>query len=433
MGWYKAILIIAIFLSGCESKANLEVSKAVYKNVDVNSTNDFMLIKAFYFLETGDNTQALDSFNELYKNTKNTQYLKEALKIAFTLKDKRLDWLIKEAKANIKNDFEVDRIEIGYYILNSQLKKAKDLAKFLIKKDGKNSLNYSALGTVYIYTNELNLALDAFKKAYELDPNEENLLKLVDILDNKLNNSNGAIIYLKDWVSTHGCTQLSCIALLNIYSSKGNLDGMAKVYEELYKKFHQEVFLQKAFEILLYKKDLNGVKSLLVKYGFNDEALSELYANLGEYSKAYDITQKLYSKTNNPEYLARMAIYKYEQAGSNISDFELSNVIRLFEQSVDLINNPQYLNFYGYLLIDHNIDAKKGLHYALKANTLDPDSSYIMDSIAWGYYKLKKCDKAKIWMQKASKDKDLMLTKDVKEHKEAIDKCLAKKLKGKDK
>jgi len=55
-----------------------------------------------------------------------------------------------------------------------------------------------------------------------------------------------------------------------------------------------------------------------------------------------------------------------------------------------------------------------------------PDSVYYLDSLAWGYYKLKKCKQAKKVMDKIVKlggDKE----KEVQEHIEAIDRCLKKK------
>ena len=62
----------------------------------------------------------------------------------------------------------------------------------------------------------------------------------------------------------------------------------------------------------------------------------------------------------------------------------------------------------------------------LKAYELDQNASYIIDSIAWGYYKLNNCKKAKEWMDKVVNDADFMKQDEAKEHKIAIDQCINK-------
>lgn len=82
-----------------------------------------------------------------------------------------------------------------------------------------------------------------------------------------------------------------------------------------------------------------------------------------------------------------------------------------------------YLNYLGYLLIDHEIDVKKGMLYIKQVLKLEPDSAFYLDSLAWGHYKLGECKKAKKIMQKV-----LTLeggdNEEVLEHVDAINKCL---------
>ena len=82
-----------------------------------------------------------------------------------------------------------------------------------------------------------------------------------------------------------------------------------------------------------------------------------------------------------------------------------------------------YLNYLGYILIDHNIDVKKGMDYVKKALKNEPNSAYYLDSLAWGYYKLGNCKRADAIMQKvvALGEGD---QPEVKEHIEMIKKCL---------
>jgi tetratricopeptide (TPR) repeat protein len=50
--------------------------------------------------------------------------------------------------------------------------------------------------------------------------------------------------------------------------------------------------------------------------------------------------------------------------------------------------------------IDHDLDVKKGIAYIKKVLKTNPDSAFYLDSLAWGYYKLHQCDKAKKIMDK---------------------------------
>ena len=77
----------------------------------------------------------------------------------------------------------------------------------------------------------------------------------------------------------------------------------------------------------------------------------------------------------------------------------------------------------GYVLIDHNIDVQEGMKYIEKVLLAQPNSSFYLDSLAWGYYKLGKCKKAKEIMNRVvtlegGDDPE------VKKHVRIIDKCI---------
>ena len=113
-----------------------------------------------------------------------------------------------------------------------------------------------------------------------------------------------------------------------------------------------------------------------------------------------------------------MAIYKYEFSKTK----EIDLIIKLFEESVYKLENPVFYNYYGYLLIDHDIDIAKGLELVLKAYEIDSKSAYIIDSIAWGYYKLKKCDMAIDWIEKIGAE--YLKQDEFKSHYNKITKCI---------
>ncbi|WP_208440351.1 tetratricopeptide repeat protein [Bartonella raoultii] len=57
-------------------------------------------------------------------------------------------------------------------------------------------------------------------------------------------------------------------------------------------------------------------------------------------------------------------------------------------------NQPQVLNYLAYSLVDRGQKLEESLHMLQKASALQPQNSYILDSLGWVYYKLKQYNKA---------------------------------------
>ncbi|MET3559718.1 Flp pilus assembly protein TadD [Bartonella japonica] len=57
-------------------------------------------------------------------------------------------------------------------------------------------------------------------------------------------------------------------------------------------------------------------------------------------------------------------------------------------------DQPQVLNYLGYSLVERNQKLEESLHMLQKASSLQPQNSYILDSLGWNYYKLKQYNKA---------------------------------------
>ena len=57
-------------------------------------------------------------------------------------------------------------------------------------------------------------------------------------------------------------------------------------------------------------------------------------------------------------------------------------------------DNYQALNYVGYTLAEENRDLDRALSLLVKADKLAPGQSYIVDSLAWAYFKAGKMDDA---------------------------------------
>jgi len=132
----------------------------------------------------------------------------------------------------------------------------------------------------------------------------------------------------------------------------------------------------------------------------------------------------LYDKSSHLIYLGKMAIYEYELNKNQIDKKILRSVTKKFEKVVNKLHDPLFYNYYGYLLIDHDIDVQKGIGLVNEALLREPNSPFYLDSLAWGYYKEGKCKEAKKIMDKLiknSKEEELLM------HSTKINKCVDNK------
>ncbi len=79
--------------------------------------------------------------------------------------------------------------------------------------------------------------------------------------------------------------------------------------------------------------------------------------------------------------------------------------LQLMERAESLYpENPLILNWLGYSLVIHTARYEEAEEYLLKAISLEPDSYFIQDSVAWLYYKLQDYEKALSYMQNIIED-----------------------------
>ncbi|MEZ7813258.1 MAG: Flp pilus assembly protein TadD [Paracoccaceae bacterium] len=74
-----------------------------------------------------------------------------------------------------------------------------------------------------------------------------------------------------------------------------------------------------------------------------------------------------------------------------------------FRRALEFVpDQPQVLNYLGYSYIDRNENLIQALSMIERAVTQQPDSGYIVDSLAWGLYRLGRYDEALPQMERAS-------------------------------
>lgn len=421
------LIVFIFFFSGCsflnESvENNLMHHDFKYKTF---AQEDRYVMFALEYLREGNKEEAVDLFEKLYENTLNDEYLLEYSKLSFALK--RYDDLIalvEKNRTNITSD-RILKIYILSLIQKSELEKAElEINKLL--KEKKSDLVLELLANVYIKKGQYVKAKEIFSTIYKKSSSISALLNLSDLMYTFMDEQKGAVDLLESYVNLNGCDNIVCSKLLEFYQNENNINGVISILKKTYFTFkqngHSEA-LDKIYKLLMFyleKKSVNEAISFLEESGANDNKLLTLYRDTQQYEKAYALVKKLYEKSSNIDYLAQSAIIEFEMA--NDKQKVLKSVIKKFEDVLTVLDSHVYQNYLGYILIDFDIDVKKGLNFVNKALEKAPDNIAYIDSLAWGQYKLKDCKNAYINMKKVIEAAGLR-DKEIREHWEKIKEC----------
>ena len=409
-------ILIIFYLIGCTTYSLPSESKVVVKKEDLATYNpknfskeqtakrakqksikneDQLIIKAIFLEEQGAYRQSNEFYALLYKATGKEEYLLKEISTAYQagIVSPYLDDLKRYIAKNPQN-LHAQRMLLSFYLKEKKFEEAKELAKSLTQHS-QQAVDFELAANPYIFTGEYEKALKYLKEAYDKTLNEDILLKIVTIQINYLQKVEDAIKILEKHRQKEGCSEKICLQLIAIYSQQHQLSKVIPIYKELHRVTKKDIYSEKIIESYLMEKNLPAAIKFLKQNPDNPELLYSLYMQEKSYDKANKLAKELIKKTKNPKWYAESAISFYESLANKDDREQLKQVVADFEQAFNLgEKNPVYLNYYGYTLIDNNLDIKKGLNIIEKALAEEPGNTYFLDSLAWGYYKLNDCKKA---------------------------------------
>jgi len=429
---YQRVIIyvfLIFFISGCNELRIPDENKTVIYNPNYKSfaqENEYIIF-ALEYDRIGQKANARELYSELYKNTLKEEYLLQYSRLSFTLKKYKdiISIVEKNDKIIIKDKDKIEKIYILSLVQNKEYDKALRLINNLIEIEKSNE-NYELLGNLYLQKGDYNKAKDVFDNIYKKSPSPKSIINLVDIMYLYLDKKDEAIKFLESYTKKNGCNNLICSKLLSYYQEEKNIDGVISVLKKSYYTFREngnDFTKDKIYKLLMYylvKKDINEAIEFLEKSNADDDKLLTLYRNNGQYEHAYKLAKKLYEKSSNIDYLAQIAILEFEKASDKKKI--LKSVIKTFEDVLTVLDNHIYQNYLGYILIDYDVDVKKGLMYVNKALEKAPNNLAYIDSLAWGQYKLKDCKNAYINMKKVV-DGTGLNDEEIKDHWNKIKEC----------
>lgn len=388
---------------------------------------DEYILHALEYTRQSDYVTSRDIYIKLFDETNRSEYLLKALRFSIQLKDFELvKELCEENMQVTQNEYEdMYRIYIVALINLEEFDKALVEAKKLLKSHN-NILNYELIGNVYYMKKEFYEAAEYLESAYSVNHNPSTLLSLVNILYSFINEKEKAISYLETHIRLQGCSIEVCTKLLAIYQEEQNIDGAISILKKTYNTFKtQENFngMVKVYKLLiayLEKKDINEAIAFLEKNHIDDLKLIDLYKRANRMDEALALVRKVYKLNKNIDLLAQIAILEFESAKDKQK--VLKSVIKKFEDVLVILDNHVYQNYLGYLLIDYNINVKKGLSLVEQALKKAPNNLAYIDSLAWGLYKQNRCKEAKKHM-KHIVDTIGLQDDEIKHHWKKIQEC----------
>lgn len=416
MSWNRIVTTLCITLS-------LSTGILSAKNL-IPITEDELIIRGVLYEEYKAYENAYQVYKRLFDETGTEVYLfKEATSSLLSSKhilesiDRLKTWDEKHP-----NKIEVKRLLIPLYLTSRQVKNARTQAEFLLEQSTA-PIDLDLASNSYLYSGDFKRALELLSKIYETVPRESVLLRMVEIMDEFTGERKKAIQLLEMHRRMNIVSNDVYAKLLLLYQKEKDIEGILDTYKALYEQDKDEEFLAKIIDAYVYKRDVDGAIAFLEKANTKKELLYQLYKMKKDFTKAINLTETLYKEDKDAKWIAEKGVLIFEKAKDKNDKKMIGDVLSYLEKAIALGNDDSiYLNYYGYTLIDKEVDVKKGMKIIQDALVQQPDNTYYLDSLAWGYYKKRECTEAYKLMKRVV-DEEGLEEKEISDHWTAIKQC----------
>lgn len=390
----------------------------------MGANEDALIVRGILYDEYKSYDNAYHVYKQLFDETGAEVYLyKEATSALMARKyiTESIDRL-KIWDTQHPNKIAVRRLLIPLYLTAQQVDNAKKEAEFLLEQSS-SPMDLDLASNSFLYAGEYKRALSLLKKIYATVPRESVLLRMVELMDEFTGERKKAIQLLETHRRMNIVSNDVYGALLLMYQKEKDIDGILDTYKAMYENDKNDVYLSKIIDAYVYKRDMDGAINFLEKNHVKDELLYQLYRTKKEFSKAIGLIDKLYEKDKDSKWIAEKGVLIFEIAKDKNDKKMIKNVLDQFEKAMALGNDDSiYLNYYGYTLIDKEVDIQKGMKIIQDALVQQPNNTYYLDSLAWGHYKKGECAQAYELMQRVV-DEEGLEEKEIVDHWNKIKQC----------
>ena len=320
------------------------------------------------------------------------------------------------------NRIEVRRLLIPLYLTIKQVKNATIEAEFLLEQSTE-PVDLDLASNSFLYAGNFKRALKLLAKVYEQAPMEEVLLRMVEIMEQFTGERKKAIQLLETHRRMNIVSHDVYIKLLSLYQKEKDADGILQTYKAMYSQDKDEQYLTRIIDVYMYKRDVDGAIAFLEADKSREDILYELYKAKGDFAKALNLADKFYKADKDSRWIAEKGVLLFENSEDKNDKKMIAEVVAYLEQAIDQgVDDSIYLNYYGYTLIDKEVDVQKGIKIIEEALLQQPENTYYLDSLAWGYYKVRECSKAYRLMKRVVEEEGLREEEIIK-HWKAIKQC----------
>ncbi|MDQ7046799.1 MAG: hypothetical protein Q9M39_03965 [Sulfurovum sp.] len=416
MSWNRIVFILLLTIGF--------VSTHAYAKELMTINEDELIIRGVLADEYKAYESSYQIYKKLFDNTGEEVYLFKETTAALYSRNHIVESIgrLKLWDKRYPNKLEVRRLLIPLYLTDGQVKNASIEAAYLLEQST-DLIDLDLASNSFLYAGNFKRALELLSKIYETVPRENILLRMTAIMDEFTGERKKAIQLLETQRRMNIVSTDVYARLLLLYQKEQDIDGILETYKALYAQDDNEQYLDKIIDSYMYKKDLDGAITFLEIDKNKNHILYELYKVKKHFSKALALVDRLYKKDKNAKWIAEKGVLIFENAKDKDDKKMIKSVLSYFEQAYKLGNDDSiYLNYYGYTLIDKEVDIKKGMHIIQDALLQQPNNTYYLDSLAWGYYKENNCPKAYKLMKRVV-DEEGLNEPEIIEHWNAIRQC----------
>ncbi len=437
MSSYKNSLVFSLLLisfTACsDNSINLKVEEPTnYKTVKTKyyPYDTSYIMFALEYENQGQYSKAKAIYKKLFINTNNYEYLEKFVSLAFHQKDYKgvsdaLNPSVLEQMKGIRQEESILRVYSFSLMRMNKIEESIYFAKRVLKISP-SEVNYELLGSIYLEAKKYNNAYREFENSYTLNNSGRTLLTLTNVEYYYLNKKQSAKRKIEKYIEANGYHYGLSLQLLTFYEKDKENEKVLNLLTKLYDKYKTEkkhVLNIKVRDLLLrylVQKDINKAIQFVKQNNESDNILLSLYKSANKLDEASLLLKKMFSETNDYNYLGEIAILEFEMNENKQS--VLNSVIVKFEKTLENVSNHVFENYLAYILIDYDIDVNKGIKLVNKALKEEPNNYAYIDTLAWGEYKLKNCSNAYNLMKKVVDEVGLE-DSEVKLHWERIKEC----------
>ena len=416
MSWNRIVLTLFLACSFA--------TVASYAKEFMKISEDELIVRGLLYDEYKAYENSYQVYKKLYDDTGAEIYLFKEATSALMGRNHIVESItrLKTWDKKYPDRIEVRRLLIPLYLTIRQVKNATIEAENLLEKS-KEPMDLDLASNSFLYAGDFKRALELLSRVYETVPREETLLRMTEIMDEFTGERNKAIQLLETHRRMNIVSNDIYVQLLTLYQKEKDINGILETYQALYAQDNNEEYLLKIIDAYVYKRDIDGAIVFLETEKIRKDLLYELYKTKKYFSKALVLADQLYSEDKNAKWIAEKGVLLFENSKDKNNKQMIEDVISHFEKAIELGNDDSiYLNYYGYTLIDKEINIKKGINVIEDALTQQPDNTYYLDSLAWGYYKQGECSKAYKLMKRVV-DEEGLEENEIIEHWSAIKQC----------